>query len=150
MVFGTIGIAVLVAMMLLTVVDVFLRFTFNRPIVGSTEVTQFMMVSLAFLVLVLCTIRKAHVKVDLVAAHFPLRVQTVCDAVLYLFGSGMFSLIAWRTFLQARNALFRNQASDVLSIPVSPFYFLVAVTCGMVSLLLLTHLVKNIVQSVKR
>jgi TRAP-type C4-dicarboxylate transport system permease small subunit len=31
---GNIGIAVLVAMMLLTVADVFLRYVFNRPIMG--------------------------------------------------------------------------------------------------------------------
>ena len=39
---------ILGAMMLLTVIDVFGRYLLNRPLVGSTEVTEVMMVTLAF------------------------------------------------------------------------------------------------------
>ena len=40
---GIAGIVLVVGMMLLTVADVILRAAFNRPIIGSTEVTQLML-----------------------------------------------------------------------------------------------------------
>ena len=95
--FAKVGLVILVAMMLLTVAEVLLRYVFNRPILGSTEVIQFMMVTLAFLVLVWCTMRRGHVKVEVVARHFPLKVQAICDTVFSLFSLALYSFMALRT-----------------------------------------------------
>jgi len=47
-VFGIAGIVILVAMMLVTGVDVCLRYTFNSPILGSSEIIELMMLTVAF------------------------------------------------------------------------------------------------------
>ena len=49
---------VLAAMMFLTVSDVFLRYFLRRPILGATELTENMMVCLAFLGLAWCAVQE--------------------------------------------------------------------------------------------
>ena len=66
-----IGQFVLVAMVLRTVVDVFLRYVFNKPILGSYELTEFMMAILVFSSIGYTMSVKRHVVVDLVIATLP-------------------------------------------------------------------------------
>jgi TRAP-type C4-dicarboxylate transport system permease small subunit len=145
-----IGMVILAAMVLLTVVDVFGRYLLNRPIVGSAEVTEVMMVSLSYFALVWCTMRKAHIKLDLLTEHIPPSVQTLSDIVFHLLGLGLFSFIAWQNFLMGRDNWLEGYTSWVLHIPNYPFYFVVAIACGMVALVLLLFIVQNIGQVIKR
>lgn len=147
---GDFGAVVLVAMMLLTVADVFLRYAFNRPIQGTTEVTEFMMVTMVFPAVVWCTLRKAHVRVSLVVSRFSLIVQALFDIVSSLLCLGLFSFISWNNFLAAWDKWLTGQVSVLLSIPVYPFYLVVAIGCGMVGLLLLTNLVEIVARMGKR
>lgn len=147
---GYTGMGVLVAMMLLTVVDVFMRYVLNRPILGATEITQFMMVTLAFFMAVWCTMLKAHIKVDLMSRYIPPMAQTISESIYSILGLGLYFLIGWQIFLEAGDKWSIGQLSEILDIPVYPFYLVVAIACGMVALMLLLHLVQNIVQAVKR
>jgi TRAP-type C4-dicarboxylate transport system permease small subunit len=47
--FNYLGVGVLTIMMLLTVSDVLLRFVFNRPILGTLELTEYMMVPVVYI-----------------------------------------------------------------------------------------------------
>jgi TRAP-type C4-dicarboxylate transport system permease small subunit len=147
---GGFGAVVLVAMMLLTVADVFLRYTFNRPIQGTVEVTEFMMVTMVFPAVVWCTLRKEHVKVTLVVSRFSLVVQAFFDSISSLLCLGLFSLISWHNFLAARDKWLTGEVSVLLGFPVYPFYLVVAIGCGMVGLLLLTNLVEIVARMGKR
>ena len=148
--FAKVGLVILVAMMILTVAEVLLRYVFNRPILGSTEVIKFMMVTLAFLVLVWCTMRRGHVKVEVVARHFPLKVQAICDTIFSLFSIALYSSMAWHSLIEARDVLRRGKASDILDVPEYPFYLIVAIASGVMSLLLLNYLVESMAKVVKR
>ena len=148
--FVYIAMVILGAMMLLTVVDVAGRYLLNRPIVGSTEVTEVMMVTLAFFAMVWCTMKKVHIKLDLLTEYIPSTVQTISDIVFYLLGLVLFSCIAWQNFLMARDNWLAGHTSWVLNIPNYPFYFLVAVSCGMVAIVLLLFIVQNIGQVMRR
>jgi TRAP-type C4-dicarboxylate transport system permease small subunit len=147
---GDFGAAALVAMMLLTVADVFLRYAFNRPILGTMEITEFMMVTMVYPALVWCTLRKAHVKVTLVVSRFSLVVQALFDSISSLLCLGLFSFISWHNFLAARDKWRTGEVSELLGIPLYPFYLIVAIGCGMVGLLLFTNLVETTARIGKR
>ena len=147
---GYTGMGVLVAMMLLTVADVFMRYVFNRPILGTTEITQFMMVTLAFFMAVWCTMLKAHIKVDLMSKYIPPMAQTISESIYIFLGLGLYSLISWQIFLTAGDKRLIGQLSEILDIPVYPFYLMAAIACGIVALMLLMHMVQDIVQAMKR
>ena len=149
-VLNNVGMGILGAMVLLTVTDVFLRYVLNRPIAGSVELTEYMMVALAFCVLAWCAVRKGHVKVDLVVARFPPRVQATFDSVTCFFCLVIFFLITWNGFLEARNTWLVYRVSDILRVPAYPFYLILAIGSTILCLVLLTNLVQFVAQAVKR
>lgn len=117
---------VLAAMMLLTVADVGLRWIFNYPIIGTTEITESMMACIAFFALAWCAAEKSHLKVDLVVDRFSPRVQAVLDSLTTLAGLCMVALIAWRSFLEGMAVQEMNLISSLIKIPAYPFYYVIA------------------------
>ena len=147
---GYLGVGLLILMMLLTVLDVLLRLVFNLPILGSVEITEFMMVSLAFFSIGWATLAKAHVVVDLLARRLGIRRQARLNIILHLFYLVLYVFIAWQSALEALSNWRMDERSIVLEIPVFPFYFVVAIGCAVVSLVVLSALVKLIAQESRR
>jgi TRAP-type C4-dicarboxylate transport system permease small subunit len=145
-----VAMAVLAAMMLLTVADVSGRYLLNRPLTGSTEVTEFMMACLSFLALVWCTLKKTHIKLDLMDRVIPATSQLISDIFFYLLGMGLFSLVSWQNFLLAEVHRIGLYDTPVLGLPDYPFYLLVSFACGMAAMVLLFLIVKNISQVIKK
>ena len=147
---GIISIVFLVAMMLLTVTDVFLRYFFNKPVLGSMEMTEHLMLAAGFLGIAWCAVKRAHVKVDLVVERFSPRGQAITDSISYLLALTVAPLVAWQNFAQAGYAKAEHVSSDLLEIPAYPFYVIVGFTFTLLSLVLLVLLVETIVKGVKR
>jgi TRAP-type C4-dicarboxylate transport system permease small subunit len=141
---------VLACMMLLTVIDVGGRYLFNRPILGSTELTEFMMVPLCFFAIVWCTRKNLHIKLDLMTKYLPPVIWAVIDSIFYLLGIGLFSFITWQNYQKGMERLLERHTSDILIIPFYPFYFLVSFACGIVVLILLFFILQHIGQAIKK
>ena len=140
---------VLAAMMLLTVSDVFLRYLFRKPILGTTEITENMMACLAFFALAWCAAQHSHLKVDLVMSFFSTRVQAVIDSLTCLIGLGVVALIAWRNFLEGMVVRDLNIVSSLIKIPSFPFYFVISLGCAILCLEILLQIIDNIGKTVR-
>lgn len=143
------GIVFMVAMLLLTVGDVFLRFVFNRPVLGSVEITEYLMVGTGFLGIAWCAAKGGHVGVDLIVSHLPPRVQAAIDSVTCLLSLGVVPLVAWQAFVQAGYAKAENMQSDLLDIPAYPFYLIVGIAYVLFSLVLINTFVRFVTKAVK-
>ena len=111
------GRVVLALMMLHITVDVVLRYFFNRPIKGSYEVVEFMLVLLVYLGLAYTQTKKGHVSVTLFTAKLSLGQVSVIRSATYLLCLAIFGIISWRCALQAENLRASETASGVLFIP---------------------------------
>jgi TRAP-type C4-dicarboxylate transport system permease small subunit len=149
-VLGYICMGVIAAMAGLTFFDVLLRYIFNRPISGSVELTQMMMVTLAFTAIVWTTEKNAHIMTDILSMHFPSTVNAFIRNVSYFLFLVIYSLIAWCTFKEGMLMHHMGSETDVLGIPMFPFYLIVVIGSGMVALLLAAKLAQNIAQAVNR
>lgn len=125
---ATVAGIVLVALMMLTVADVFLRYVFVRPIVGSAEASESMMVATGFLALAFCALEGRHIKVDLVVSRFPPRAQLAINTVNYLIVAGLSLLVALETYNQAFIVRRLGVASNLLHIPQYPFYLVISLS----------------------
>ena len=149
-VFHGVGVAVLALLMFLTAADVMGRYVLNKPIMGSLEISEYMMSILVAFGLAYCAIKKGHVAVELVVSRFPQRVQGITDSITGLVGLGLFSLITWRSF-QHMIVVFKNGiTSGVLYIPVFPFVGVVTLGSALLCLILIADLLKFLAQAVKR
>lgn len=141
---GYIAAVVLAAMMLLTVLDVFLRYVFNRPILGGMEITEHMMLVLCFLAISYCATEGRHVKVDLLVARLKDRVQTIFAVIVYGLSLVLFIPMTLVYIPEAIVVQRFGEESEVLGIPAFPFYIVVIIGCGLLSIVLLVELIKSI------
>jgi TRAP-type C4-dicarboxylate transport system permease small subunit len=147
---GILALIFLLAMMVLTVSDVFLRYFFNHPILGSIELVEYFMVVAGFLGIAWCAIKGGHVKVDLLLSHLPPRIQTIIDSFTLFLTMTVVPLVAWQGFAQARRARHTKSASAILEIPDYPFYFVVGISFTLLFLVQVILLVKYIARAIKR
>jgi TRAP-type transport system small permease protein len=123
--------AILLAMMLLTVVDVVGRYLLKRPVRGAFEITELMLVVLIFAGLPLVSYADEHAVMDFVdrllgpAGRRGLWrvVQAVCAAFMFL--------LAWLVWLKADRIWAYRDATDVLRVPYGPFVYFMALMIGL-------------------
>jgi len=147
---SAIAAGMLVAMMILTGADVTLRYIFNRPILGSFEITEFMMAITVALGLAYCALQKAHVRSDVVVSRLPQWTQAALNSIASLAFLGLFILITWQSIYRAQAMIDTRLTSSVLYIPKFPFVFVVTAGSALLCLVLLRDLFDYLHQAVKR
>ena len=146
---GIVAIIFLLAMMVLTVSDVFLRYVFNAPITGSVEITESFMVVGGFLGIAWCAVKRGHVKVNLITSHLPPRFQAIVESITFILAFIVVPLVAWQGFAQARYMQLEGKASTLLEIPTYPFYGVIGIGYALLFLVLLTLLAESVRKAVK-
>ena len=141
---GYVAGVVLAAMMLLTVLDVFLRFVFNRPILGGMEITEYMMGVLSFLAISYCATEGRHVKVDLLVSRLKDKGQAIFAIIGCALSLMLFIPMTLVYIPEAIAVRYYGEQSEVLGIPAFPFYVVVIIGCGLLSIVLIVELVKSI------
>jgi TRAP-type transport system small permease protein len=142
------GTVVLVLMMLLTVADVFLRYAFARPIVGSTELTEYMMACLV-LGIPLTVLKNKAITMDLIVERLPKRVQAIFDSVTGAIGLAAMIFLGWQLFQETAHAKAAGLTSTILNIPSYPFYTVMGCAIALLNVAILVNMVKDITKWVK-
>jgi TRAP-type transport system small permease protein len=142
------GMIVLVLMMLLTVADVFLRFAFRRPILGSTELTEYMMVFLS-LGMAWCLLQGKSIRMDMIVERFSARGQASIDSITYIISLGILVLMTWHMFTEGIAIRSMMLTSSTLRIPTYPFYWVFSLGLLIFSLAVLINLVKSLTKAVR-
>ena len=131
-------------LMLLTCADVALRYLFNKPILGSFELTEFMMAIIIGLALAYCALRRGHVRVDLVVSMLPERAQAVMEGLASFSFLFLFVLITWRIIPRAQQMMEAGQLTAILRIPVFPFVLVVAAGTAVLCIVLLKNFIDDL------
>ena len=117
---GTTTNLLLFGMMMLTVIDVFLRYFFSKPITGSTEYSTYMMIGVGFLGLGLCALNDGHVKVDLIANWYSEKSLLIIDSINYFLVVGISMLIIKENISQFLVAQQLKIKSTITGLQISP------------------------------
>ena len=147
---NSVGIGIIVAMMLLTTVDVSLRYLFNRPILGGVELTEFMMLLVVSFGLAYTQVNKGHIFVELITSKFSPRAQAIIESIGYFLCFVIYLLIVWQAVVQAQVQWLHDIKSGALEIPKYPFYFVLAFGCFLLSLVFLVDLIESISRVVRK
>ncbi|HJX12027.1 MAG TPA: TRAP transporter small permease [Dehalococcoidales bacterium] len=148
--FGMVAVVILAAMMMLTVSDIFMRFFFNSPITASVEITESLMVGVAFLGFAWCAVNGAHIKVDLLVVRLPRRAQGIFDSFNSLALLGVCAVFAYQAFSESMVARRDRIESIVTGMPFYPFYLIVAFGFILMLLVMIILLVRSIAEASKR
>lgn len=145
-----IGLGVLAAMMFLIAADVLLRYCLNRPILGSFDISEYMMGVIVSFGLAYCAFMKGHVSIDLLVSRLGQRRRAVTDAINSFLGFGILALMAWQCFRNIKILLASNIVSSVLHIPAFPFAAIVAIGITLFALVLLIDFLNSLSQAVRK
>ena len=120
-----IGMVMMTVMMVFVAVDVTLRKLFDSPILGSIEITQFILAICVAFALAQCTIDKGHVVIDLFIGRLTPLAKARLGIVtgILAFGSGV--LVTWQLYNYIFIIKEANNVTNVLKIPMWPFVALV-------------------------
>lgn len=128
---------VLFVMMVMTMVDVFLRKFTNITIIGCGEMTEMMMAVVVFCSLAQCQVNDGHIQIDLIMGRCSPRVQALVDTLTQFFCFILFCLITVSTFRHGIEIWEWQEVSIDLAIPIYPFIFIAAFGCALLALILL-------------
>lgn len=146
--YGFLGTIFLAGLMLMTTADVVLRYFFNAPILGSFEITEFLLVVIVFFAIPWAAMKRVNVRVDLVVGKFTPQLRAKFDAVTCVFALIVTGFLAWHTVPQVIYVFKLGMVSDMLEIPYWPFYLMVAVGFFLLFFVLIETLIEFIKKAV--
>lgn len=116
----------LVAMMMLTVVDVIGRYVFAAPVAGAFEATEIMLALSIFAGLPIVTARGEHVSVRLLVERFPVPLQRALDVFSDVVVAVLLAGAAWLLYQRGASLARFGDSTVLLRIPLAPVAFALA------------------------
>lgn len=102
--------------------EVVSRYIFNSPTQSSLEITEYLIVAMAFLPLAAIHRSKGHVCVEILTSLLPLKLRRLCDRLVLIITSGFALIVSWFGYALTYHAF----ASDTVSSSLFAFPMWVA------------------------
>ncbi|KAF0154868.1 MAG: tripartite ATP-independent periplasmic transporter DctQ [Syntrophaceae bacterium] len=147
--FNTIACAAVIAMMLLSSADVVLRL-FGKPIPGTYEMVGLLGTIIVSFALAFTSMEKGHIAVEIFVEKLPQRAQFAIEAFTNFVSFLLFGLIAYQAYIYALDIKKSGEVSLTLQMPIYPFIFGMAVSFGLLCLLLIADFIKSLQRTVSR
>jgi TRAP-type C4-dicarboxylate transport system permease small subunit len=125
---------ILLVLMVYTVLDVVLRYGFNRPLSSALEFTEFSMALIVFLALAYTGWTGGHIAVDLFEKWLDRPGLRFLPSLIAFLGAALFVVVAWQATRETLTTI--DQVSNMLRWPHAPFRFVVAFGAAMFAVVL--------------
>jgi len=125
--FNMVASAALVGMMLLTSVDVFMRYLFNRPITGTYDLVGLLGAVLAAFAMPYTMLKKGHVAVEILVQSLSRGKQLIVETFTHLLGISLFLVLVWQAILLSRDMKAAGEVTPTLLLPFYPIVYCMAV-----------------------
>ena len=135
---------VLAGVMMVSVVDVLGRYLLNRPLPGSSELTEILMAILIYAGLPVVSQRQAHITVDLLDPLTPKFVVPIRNVIVGLLSVLVVALIAWRLWAYADQIRISKDVTEYLKLPLAPFAYFMSVLAGITAVVELYRVARPI------
>lgn len=119
---------VLTLMMLLTVLDVFMRYM-GKPFMGAYDLVGIAGAAIIALAFPITTLNDGHVRVDFLIQQLSFPAQRNFTAVTKILGIVLFALLGYGLVVKGVEMYTAREASLTLHVPLAPICFVVGVCC---------------------
>ena len=134
----------LIGMMILVCANIVTRL-FGKPILGTFELVQVLMIALIGFSLGYGSLTNCHTSVNLLLRRFSSRTQAIFEIGNNLVSIAIFIVIGWRCILLGNVLWRKEELSQTLWIPQFPLLYAVAINCFLAAIVLLfVHIAKNV------
>lgn len=136
----------IVAMMLLTGLDVILRIVYE-PITGTFEIIGLLGAITISFALAKTTLEQGHIAVKLLMVRLPPRPRAVINFTTRVLTMVLFGLLSWQSAVFATDLWEGHEVSPTLGLPFHPVVYGIAFSCAFVCLLSLLDIFKLVTKS---
>lgn len=126
---------ILFGMMILTFVNVVLRYGFRQPISGALEIMSYLMGLLVFLSLPLVTARAEHVRISLLDGIVPLWLRQLRVVVFNLVMAAICVVVGWRLWLFGDRLARWSEKTQMYGLPLDTQAHVMAACCYLCAVL---------------
>lgn len=137
------GAVTVFAMMFLSVSDALLRSFFDRPIFGANDYTQIILSIAVSISLPLCVLAGRAIAIDTLVAMLPKPTGRLIGWAVSLLGAAMMAYLAWRAFLNGREAARFAETTLLLQLPLDVSYYAIAAGSALSAALLITESLRD-------
>ncbi len=136
---ASLGRLVLFVTMLHVTLDVVLRYTLNKPLTGTIEISSYYyMIAVVFLPLAAVELRNGHIAVEIVSQHLRERTQRLLIGAVCVLSSVFYALLTWRTWLEAVEKMHVGEMyAGSMNLAIWPPRFLMPLGTGLLTVVLL-------------
>ncbi len=140
---GAGGNAALLLIMFGVSADALLRYALNRPLTGTLEGVELLLVFAVFLGLARTQAERGHIAVGIVTERLSGRPRAALEALTALLGLALFAAVTWATGAMAlRSWRMGEYSAGLIAFPIYPSRALVALGSLLLALQLLLELVR--------
>jgi TRAP-type transport system small permease protein len=122
---------------------------FFKPVIGSQEITELMMVILVAFALAYCALHKGHIRVDILLQYTSTKATLWFNLFAYAISSIFYAFIVWQGWLNAWDNISTHAVSSVLLIPQYPFNFLLVLGAALTVLVFLRDFLSTLQEAIR-
>ena len=135
-------------MVVLVTAHVLSRSLFNKPLVGTVELEELMIVILVFCGLAYTQITRNHISVDFVTTRLSKKWQDILATATSLVNSLFFLILTWQSLIQSKAQMSDGTATYDLQIPLFWVMWIIALGFFLFALSTFTDFLKTATESV--
>jgi len=125
--FNKVASASLLAIMLLTCLDVSMRYFFSRPITGTYDLVSLMGAILASFAMPFTMLQKGHVAVEILIQSLSRSKQLFIETLTHVLGILLFLVLVWQSIVLARDMKAAGEVTPTLLVPFYPILICMAI-----------------------
>jgi len=113
-----VSVVALVALMMVTVVDVFMRYLFNRPLRGSFDAVEGLLLLFVFNSMAATFFGRRHIVIDIIDSFVPRHVAGALIRVADVLSVLILGLLAWAMLVPAAQSYAYGELKQDLGLPI--------------------------------
>ena len=140
-----IGVAVFILMVTMLIYSIIVRKA-GHPMKGVMELSEFGMVLVTFLFMAANYFKADQMTMDTFVGKVPKKGRTIIGAFVHMVNVVILVLLSWRMFIRGWVVQGAEQTSTILAVPISPFIYVAAACCVVLTAVYLVHFLGSLIQ----
>ena len=137
----------LLAILLLTLLDIIANKVFSAPIKGGIEIVGLLCVIVISFSIAYTQAVHGHIEVELFVKRLSRKTQHAISSFISFFSLSLFSLLAWKSYDYGRTLQLSGEVSMTQQIPLYPFVYAISFCCIFVCLVVLVQWLRSITRT---
>jgi TRAP-type C4-dicarboxylate transport system permease small subunit len=139
--FNMVASAALLVIMLLTCLDISMRYFFSSPIPGTYDLVSLLGAVLASFAMPYTMLQKGHVAVEILIQSLSKGKQLLIETLTHLLGISLFLVLVWQAIIHAEDMKEAGEVTPTLLVPFYPILYCMAVCFFGLCLAILANLI---------